>query len=396
MERQMIEAHVTDIGALGARTPSELAMYLRARAWEPRERMGSSIAWAKTVDDDEYEAVQPLEATLRDYAARVRDLLRVIAVAEGRSELDILHDITNVSMDVHSVRTFPSDSAPGMIALDDGVQAFESLRSLVVAAAYAESADEPRAVQPARKPTDVLQLLRDVRIGPSTEGSFVLSVHLPIPPRLTFAQPALFDSDTAEALEPAEPFERRVSLRMYDAVRAAHGAANEALVSSDGLDSFTRAVRRGVSANLCEALVGLGGQAGHPFEVSMSLAAARPLSSRVPSPVRFRRDLLPVLSEVARVWRESVAEEAVSVVGNVVRLHREGTGSGEISIAGTVEGDDRLRRIWMELAAEDYEKAMTAHQRMCRASVRGDLVRRGTRLYMRNPSGFHMIEEDEV
>ncbi|MGX6602713.1 hypothetical protein ACWKSP_11325 [Micromonosporaceae bacterium Da 78-11] len=63
----------------------------------------------------------------------------------------MLSDITTVSMDVHSVRTFPPDNAPGMIGLDDGVQAFESVRNLVIAAAYAVSADQPRAVQPARR-----------------------------------------------------------------------------------------------------------------------------------------------------------------------------------------------------------------------------------------------------
>jgi hypothetical protein len=38
---------------------------------------------------------------------------------------------------------------------------------------------------------------------------------------------------------------RQVSLRMYAAVRAAHGAAETALLCSDGLDPFTHAVPEG-------------------------------------------------------------------------------------------------------------------------------------------------------
>ena len=73
---------------------------------------------------------------------------------EGRSELDVIERMAQVSTDVHLVRIFPSDETPGMIGLDDGVQAYDSLRSLVTAAAYSVGAKQPRAVQPARKSAD--------------------------------------------------------------------------------------------------------------------------------------------------------------------------------------------------------------------------------------------------
>ena len=365
-------------------------MYLRAADWNIRDRDRNGVVWVKPVGDDEFEVLQPLDSGLRDYPSRVGDLVSVLAVAEGRSELDILGDMANVLMDVHSVRTFPADHGPGLIGLDDGVQAYESLRNLVVSAAYATSVDQPRAVQPARKSAEVLTFLREVKIGVPSEGSFVVSVHMPVSPRLS-QQPSLFDGGDPEATDPAEPFERRVSLRLHDAVRAAHRAATDALVSADGLDPFTGAVNQGVSANLCEALVGLGGEAGHPFEVSLRLALSRPLRMRKFEPIRFRRDHLPVLASAARELRETVADEGVLIEGNVVRLHREGSGPAEISIAGVIEGENRLRRVWMSLDDRDYGEAMRAHQEMRSVSVRGDLVRRGTRLYLTNPSALHLL-----
>jgi hypothetical protein len=173
----MIQARVTDRAALAARSPLELAMYLRATAWEIRDRDRGGIVWMKVLGDEEFEALQPQDTALRDYPSRVRDLLAVLAAAEERSELEVLADITDVSMDVHSIRAFPADHRPGLIRLEDGVQAYESLRSLMVAAAYAVSTEQPRAVQPARKPAEVLRFLRDVAIGPPVEGSFVLSAH---------------------------------------------------------------------------------------------------------------------------------------------------------------------------------------------------------------------------
>jgi hypothetical protein len=218
-------------------------------------------------------------------------------------------------------------------------------------------------------------------------------VHTPVPPRLSSPQASFSEEDVADALKPAEPFERRVSLKLFDAVRAAHSAANDALVSAQGLDAFTEAVPLGVSANLCEALVGLGGEAGHPFDFTSRLAPSRPLRARTFPPIRFRRDHLPVLASAARELRELVADEGVLLVGNVVRLHREGSGAGEISIAGTIEGDDRLRRVRMSLSEPDYTRATGAHQQMLLVSVRGDLVRRGTRHYLTNPSSFHFARD---
>jgi hypothetical protein len=95
-------------------------MYLRAHNWAIRARDGSSIQWVKTIGGEEYEALQPQESSIRDYATRVRDLLAVLAIAEDRSELEVLADISNVSMDIHTVRAHPQDEAPGMIGLDDG------------------------------------------------------------------------------------------------------------------------------------------------------------------------------------------------------------------------------------------------------------------------------------
>jgi len=281
-----------------------------------------------------------------------------------------------------------------MIGLDDGVLAYESLRGLIVAAAYSVSAEKPRAVQPARKPADVLKYAREVMIGPASEGSFIFSIHAPVPPRLTTGQGSLFENDSLEESEALEPFERRVSIRLHQAINAAFSAADAALSSTDSLEAFTGGIKRGISANLCEALVGLGGEQGHAFEISHRLAPARPTKTTLP-PVRFRRDHLTVLSAAAQELRERLPEEDVLVTGNVVRLHREASESGEVSIAGVVEGEDRLRRIWINLHPEAYVAAADAHKKTLTVTIRGDLVRRGNRSYLLNAHGFEVSDNEE-
>lgn len=387
----MIRARVTDRRALAARTPAELSMYLRTRGWRLESRNGTLARWTSPAGEGgEFEILQPLDPASRDYAARVGDAVATLAIAEDRSELDILHAITGVSADVHTVSIFPADEAPGLILLEDGVTAYESLRNLVVASAYPVFANQHRLVQPARKPQELTRFLRTVRIGPAAEGSYTLTVHTPVPPQLAERLPEqqpLFDTGTDEWQE--SPVERRVSLQMYEAVRAACEAAESALLDSDGLDPFTRAVERGLSANLCEALAGLGGTAGHPFELSLSLAAVRGDARDLP-PVRFRRDHIPVIREAAVELRARTPEEDVVVTGEVVRLHREPGGSGEITVVGRADEQEPLRRIWISLPSDDYDVAMQAYQEMREVTVTGNLVRRGTRYVLARPTGLRI------
>lgn len=173
-------------------------------------------------------------------------------------------------------------------------------------------------------------------------------------------------------------------------MRAAHQAAESALLTSDGLAPFTEAVPVGLSANLCEALAGLGGSAGHPFELTVGLAAVRRHTERL-EPVWFRRDHLPVLREAASELRARTTDEDVAVTGEVVRLHREGPATGEITLVGRVDDVESLRRLWVHLPDADYRLAMRAHQDMREVTVRGSLVRRGNRFYLTNPTGFRVL-----
>lgn len=78
------------------------------------------------------------------------------------------------------------------------------------------------------------------------------------------------------------------------------------------------------------------------------------------------------------------------VTGEVVRLHREAGGAGEITLVGRVDDQEPLRRIWMDLPADDYALAMRAHEEMHEVTVTGSLVRRGTRYILTHASGFRI------
>ncbi|MFJ6214246.1 hypothetical protein ACIQGZ_13055 [Streptomyces sp. NPDC092296] len=317
-------------------------------------------------------------------------MLETLATVEDRSESQIVAEISRSDADVQYVRTRPGGD-PGTMPIEDGVRAFESLQQWVLVNAVSASSDRHRLVQPSRKPAQALDFMRSVRLGPTLEGSYILTVYIPIPPLI--GQMTL---DAAGVGFPGieQPFQRRVSLSLRESTIQAVAAADEVIRLGRGMDSFTERVAHGVNANLCEALSGLSSGSSDPVDIEFSWALSRPMEPT--RPVVVTSNHVAVLREAAQELRAQTPAEDVRVVGAVVRLHREGSmGPGEVSIAGIVEGDmnDKLRRVWFDLPEDSYGVATQAHERGATVSVTGTLARRGNRYVLQHPSDFYVIPD---
>ncbi|RPK93177.1 MULTISPECIES: hypothetical protein [Streptomyces] len=139
----------------------------------------------------------------------------------------------------------PSGTAP----LVELVPALAGLRDLMTAAAAAEAAPEPQPVQPANKTQVVKDHVSSVRLDQTRVGSYVVAVYTPLPGGP--AQGSLFDHDSREAAD--------LSIR------------------DDELADFTRFALGGLSANLCEALVKIGGEDGPGFSFDFTWSPDLPV-----------------------------------------------------------------------------------------------------------------------
>ncbi|MFI9810696.1 hypothetical protein [Saccharothrix variisporea] len=325
---------------------------------------------------------------MRGYVGFMRDALRTLSEVEGRPELEILAQINAPSSDVQYIRTNPS-TAPGTTPLIDGAKAFESAKQWVLSGAVLAASGRSMAIQPRRKPSRALDFLRDVRLGLTLPGSYVLSIQIPLqvdagPIHLELEHPALEGSNI--------PFQRVVSTRLYQASAAALHAAEVALDSQGDVRNFHEAVESGVSADLCESLTGFSGENGNPFTLGFTWASMFPFDDR--GPLSFTGDHSRMLTMAAQMLRETEPEENVRIIGNVVRLHREGRlGPGEVSILGVVDGDinERVHRVWIELDENQYREASAAHAEGSIVTIRGTLLRRGSRAELSEPHDFDVV-----
>jgi hypothetical protein len=383
-----MKVDVRDPAMLKAVKPSEMAAYLRAMGWRREADLdGKGSLWLLAgADGEEHDVTLPLRHDLADYALRMGEVVATLAAAEGRSALDVLRDVTTTTADLVRVRAPGQSSENGTLPLDQAVGFVERSRDMMLSAACA--ALEKRAFYAKRKPQQAMDYLRQVRLGQTEQGSYVLTILSPVPPALKAAQAELLPA------EPAEPYERQVTRTLVAALGALADAARGAAMNGD-MAPFTAAIGRGVSANLCDAVAGIARVApGQPLEVLMSWSRTRPVADGTPKRVRLGSDSIPIIEEAARHFRNTAPVEDFEVEGVVTRLDRGPSApEGEVTIEGIVEG--HMRRIAMRLGPDSYSDAVRAHDERLKVKCSGELIREGHGHRLQNPRHFAVtVEED--
>lgn len=356
--------------------PGDLATYLRSAGWRQGRISPQHLAvWTFTdARGEEYELLLPLRTDYRDYGPLILRLMSTLEEAEQRPFPAILSDVTHASADIIRVpaRTRAVD---GMVPLQDAVLLVQCAQELMLSAACATV--EQRAWYHGRRSAQADRFVEGLRMD-SERGSFVLKVISPVRPQLRVGESlALFPEGDEE------PFERRVTLKLHQALQTVTSAIDEATLSGAS-EPFTRGISSGINANLCRALVKLGQATGdQQIEINLSWARSRPVSG--PTRARFiiDRSALPVLEEAATILQERVPEPRTEVRGYVIKLTREpGRQDGKVTLL-EFEGE-RPRKITMTLPSDTYEAAIKAHQDGTPHTWMGDLHKDRNGLYLKD------------
>jgi hypothetical protein len=380
-----MKASIYDREQLQSLTPTAIAAYLQAKGWH-REPSGYEQAelWTLKINRDEpAEALVPTNGNVRDFALRVSELLSTLEYLEQRSQLEIVRDILYAEADVIRLRRLTEAGDAGVIPLVDGVKLVENAIAVMTAAAC--SAVSPRKVVPSQRPAEAQDYLQHVKLGQTEQGSFVLTIISPVVPLLTPGSPNLL-----EFME--DPFPRRVTKTLASALAATRVAISLETVS-DRLGAFEGMVENGVSTDLCEAIAGLLEAAGQHGRIGLDVrwAPALPVTTQKGSSLEFTYEEAPVLTQAARVLRESSPQESISIFGVVVHLSREQhSDNGAVTIHGVVEGS--LRKFLVPLSAADYEVAIEAHRQKRGVYFLADIAKLGRRYRADNVWGFRMLE----
>ena len=363
-------------------SPIAASAYLAAQGWQERTTPGEK--WSMWTKNGEFEVGLPLTKTLRDYARRMAELVATLERVEERSQLEIAADLENSGFDVIRLRLATSDTNDGSLAIEQAVEMVSRSRDLLLSAAC--SAVTPKLYYPARKPAAASDYIKKVRLGQTERGSFVFTILSPVAPRLM----TLFE----EEVSAGDPFERRVTSMLVSAVQAVNEATLTA-VATQKLEAFEAAVDRGVSANLCDALSGIGSGVSGTRNVDLTFSwALTRQTARSVDILRISNESIPVIEEAARIMKAKAPREEFELSGVVTKLHREDPqDKGQVTVLGLVDGEPR--KVSLEVSGADYKVAIWAHDEYKPLRAYGVLVKDGKSYKLKNPRDLKFGDDEE-
>ena len=365
-----MNANISDPQALGAVSPMALSAYARAAGWAKVDNYGdhSDVYDGLSLP----EIIIPRTRQLGDYAAVVARLISIFARVAEVSEITLYNDLLTTDRDV--IRERVSDgTGDGSVDISMGARMVNGARAIALATAC--SLYTPRPVYRTGANQEANDFLRQMRLGQTEHGSFVLTLLTPaIPPPI---QQPLFDYPENDD---AAPLARKVTRRLDQALRATRQAVE--MTAAGDADAFPNAVAAGVSANLCDALADLT----EPFawlDISITWAKTRPMTT-ARRLFRFTNDDAPILRAAADSFRSREPQHDVRLFGSVRALRRdESERDGTVTIRASVNGG--LQSVTATLTQSDYDRAIRAHAERAPVIAEGDLERIGQRWHLHNP-----------
>ena len=368
---------IRDKQALLAVSPAALEAYARANGWSRTEPYGDHAD--VYVRERAPEIVLPRHDRLADYARSVEHLIEIFSETDEIDETALYRDLATADRDVLRLRIAESDD--GSVAASDGIDLMQGGYNMLAAAA--RSLDKPQSVYRGRVNQDAADFLAGVRLGQTEQGSFVVTLLAPAP--ATSVPQLSLDNDWAP-----QPFERRVTNRLAEALGVTRDAAERS--AGDGVGTFEDTVERGVSANLCDALVKAIGRF-RELDVTLSRALTRP-AGQTRQTFPFSAADVPVLEEAARLFKEREPRPGEELIGVVRMLTRDADRmDGEITLATRIDG--RKQSVAVRLTRLDYSTAIDAHKAKVPVAMQGNLERVGQRWHLENPRIVDVIRDND-
>lgn len=362
---------ITDHATLNALNPSSIEKYLISRQWQELKRIEGEVSlWVKSHHKvkEQHRILLPLDSDLGDFALSMSRVVSTLAELENRSQLEVLEDFDTVAIgDILRIKgqnIFNRNAST--LPLFEGIVLIQQAKELILAGA--RSAIEAKPLFAYRQPSEVSTYLKKIQLGQTERGSYIVKLISPLLPSEQLKIPNLPNGEA--------PFERRAMQSLMQGLGTLQQVAT--ITEKKGtfyFERFQEVVSEGVSANLCEAVIGgksEDSRAYKPLTVNVSWSSHYPITSHIPESVSFGVNIMPHIAKAATLFRETTPVE-VKLEGYVIKLERSKPyGAGIVTVSGITDG--RKYKVKLDLNEHEYETAVLAHQTWQEISCQGELI----------------------
>jgi hypothetical protein len=375
-----------DISLLEAVKPQEVKSYLESHGWIQQEQIGNKASiWIQPCEDgDEFEVLVPLLKELRDYSANISTLIETLEIAEQRSQIEILNDLTNYSADILRVRVNTPKTFNGRIPFIDGLKFSHGVKDLIISNVKAKI--KPEAYfETKENSSKVDRYLENLQMG-HEKGSYVLDIISPLPSQTTLD----FGEEISDSVE---PFARSTMKQLARSLQIVQNLAERVSSNEIDVDHFLEVVSQGVSANLCDAIVEID-KSGEcrGVDIKLSWSPIFKIGNDVPTAIFLSRNIIPIIERAAKRLK-SIHKDNFELRGIVINLHRlPDTKTGKVIVKSNI--DNKNREVAVQLQDEDYEIAVQAHIDKRVIVCHGELSREGKTFNLLNPRQVSIASDE--
>ncbi len=351
--------------------------YLSAKGWQVKEQQADQWSFSRSVDG----APNPVEVQFatrpgaEKFPEQMETLIEHLARIEQRPRSQVLTDLTYTAEDIIRITVRRPETAHATVGVDNGLRLVQGLQKMVTAIAWATL--EPGPYLAGRKPRQVAEYMRTVRLGQTEAEGFTAMLLSPL---------GSLDGD---------PLARRVVETLAGSLGALQSAMNSPSALRDA-DERRSLINRGISANLCDALVRLFGKPPRRT-VKRKIAVTNQIDFRftwspllsvpqgTPTCITFEAEVISTLQDLSSVFRETMPQEGFQIEGIVTDLkRRDREGLGKVSISNTT--GEEPEKVVFELEDEPYGRAIEAHRTGKPVQCTGTLVKHNRSYELLDPA----------
>lgn len=364
--------------------PTRLEAYLLSTGWiEACSISDKAKVWHRP--EEKYfdlEILQPINQDLKDYSQRLYEAIHFLSEYENRTASKIINDVGNFDSDIVKIRVISPDVDGGVIPIDDGVLLFEKAKELLVSSTL--STFKRKRFFSGSWPAAVREFIDTLRFGQTERGSYIVNVIAPIS---HFSEKEIPEADCS--------ITRSISNNLARSLQATRVAVENYEKTKD-LISFESAVSSGVSANLCDAIIGMSGTSNsRDIEISIEFAASEMDSQGILRSHRFASSHIPILSTASDYYKGNFVIQNYEARGLVIRMDHEPTEDyGVIRVSSIVNG--AAKNISVQLSLDDYWEAVKAHKPGYPVACQGDLHVTPRSAFLVDPRKFRVINNEDL
>ena len=375
-----MKIQLNDSSALKELTPANLMAYLKSKQATFKGDFGTV---ASIWELNGKQLLVPNSSSYIDYASAVSKILNILENIETRDQLAIYKDIHNSTFDIIRVRNTHENSQDGTLGLSESVTLLTHTKEMLYSVACSVATGKPFYSR--RKPQVADDFMKRLRCGQTEYGSFVVTILSPVTPELSPTQLPLPSIE----VEPEESYERKVIPGVQTALESLNEAGRKA-AEQETIDPFILGVKHGISANLCDAVVGLQETAGNGFiEISISYALNRRQRQVCPS-ITISRDYIPYFRAASKQIKDIAPKTDQVIRGPIIAAKRRNPDDpyGQVTIQDINLG----HKVIVTLEDDDYTHAVTAHRDRGLIELSGTMQCKGHMYYLTNFENIKFID----